>query len=77
MGEAEEKEVKLARSELRATSAFTLGVLGGSQALERLERSLGDPHDNTRYNAAIGLARHGVMAAIPTLVEMLDQEQSS
>ena len=33
-----------------------------------------DPHADTRYNAAIALAQHGNVAAIPTLAEMLDPD---
>jgi hypothetical protein len=31
-----------------------------------------DPHADTRYNAAVGLARHGNAKAAETLAEMLD-----
>lgn len=64
--------VKRRRDELRTTAAFTLGVIGGKRAIERLELLLGDPCPNARYNAATGLARHGKDVAIPVLVEMLD-----
>jgi hypothetical protein len=63
--------------ELRSTAAFTLGVIGGEQALERLRRMLADPHPNARYNAATGLARHGDPEAVPVLLEMLDPESSA
>ena len=61
-----------ARDELRSHAAFTLGVLGTPPALERLTFLLSDSHANTRYNAALGLARHGDERAVPVLVEMLD-----
>ncbi len=63
---------KMPRAELRASVAFTLGVLGGGPALAQLQRMLDDPSPNVRYNAAAGLARHGHAAALPVLREMLD-----
>ena len=60
--------------ELRSTTAFTLGVIGGEQAVERLVMMLDDAHPNTRYNAATGLSRHGDQRAVRVLVEMLDPE---
>jgi HEAT repeat protein len=62
------------RADLRASAAFALGVLGGEEALNRLERMLSDSYANARYNAATGLARHGDARAEPVLVEMLDPE---
>ncbi len=62
------------RAELRACAAFGLGVLGGQPALEALRPLLDDPSPNVRYNAAMGLARHGQTAAIPVLLEMLAPE---
>jgi len=59
---------------LRIRAAFALGVLGTEPALERLEIMLGDAHPDVRYNAAVGLARHGDARAIPILLEMLDPE---
>jgi hypothetical protein len=62
------------RDEMRSTTAFTLGVVGGAQATERLVLMLDDAHANTRYNAATGLARQGDERAVRVLVEMLDPE---
>jgi hypothetical protein len=62
------------RADLRASAAFALGVLGGDEALDRLERMLSDSYANARYNAATGLARHGDARAEPVLVEMLNPE---
>jgi HEAT repeat protein len=56
---------------LRSAAAFTLGVVGGPGADERLELLVGDAADEVRYNAAIGLARQGRDAAYETLSEML------
>ncbi len=60
------------RDVLRATAAFTLGVLATPEARQRLVALLADAHPNTRYNAAVGLARSGDLRAIPVLAEMLD-----
>jgi len=56
---------------LRSAAAFTLGVVGGSGAVERLDTLLADRADDVRYNAAIGLARQGRTDAYETLEEML------
>lgn len=61
------------RAKLRQTAVFTLGVIGGEEALDRLAVMMrADPFPNTRYNAAIGLARHGDPRAVMGLIEMLD-----
>ncbi|MFM1905120.1 MAG: hypothetical protein RLZZ440_3020 [Planctomycetota bacterium] len=56
---------------LRSSAAYALGVVGGNGAKERLETLCGDPADDVRYNAALGLARLGDPAAYETLAEML------
>ncbi|MFM7033634.1 MAG: HEAT repeat domain-containing protein [Planctomycetia bacterium] len=56
---------------LRGAAAFTLGVLGGDDAIERLVQLAADENDDVRYNAALGLARQGRNEAIDTLSEML------
>ena len=63
---------KQARAELRSTATYALGVLGGEQALDRLELLMDDAYPNTRYNAALGLARHGDFRSQRVLLEMLD-----
>ncbi|MEO8498990.1 MAG: HEAT repeat domain-containing protein, partial [Planctomycetota bacterium] len=68
---------KQARADLRSTSAFALGVIGGQPALDRLVILLDDPATNARYNAATGLCRHGDARAIPVLLEMLDPENQA
>jgi hypothetical protein len=74
-GEHSEAAVdKAPRAQLRASAAFALGVLGGAPALRQLQFMLGDPQTNVRYNAAIGLARHGHAAALPVLLEMLQPD---
>lgn len=62
---------------LRATAAFTLGALGGDWATARLEQLLSDAAPNVRFNAATGLARHGLPAAVAVLTEMLDPQNPS
>ncbi len=64
------------RGEIRAVAAYTLGVLGGSEAKQRLEKMLIDTYPNARYNAATGLARHGVASkdCIGVLKEMLQPD---
>ena len=71
---SEEEEI---RGELRARAAFTLGVLGGQEALDTLEILSEDGYPNARYNAAIGLARNGDTRASPVLIEMLDPDEAS
>ena len=71
---------KLAADEnplVRSETAYVLGQLGTPTALAELEKMVGDPHADTRYNAAIALAQHGNLAAIPTLAEMLDPDEMS
>jgi hypothetical protein len=62
------------RGELRARAAFALGVLGTKPALDELELMLSDGFPNARYNAAIGLARHGDERGVKVLLQMLDPE---
>ncbi|QDU31596.1 hypothetical protein ETAA8_67560 [Anatilimnocola aggregata] len=59
------------RSEVRAVAAFTLGVIGGEKARDRLTLMLNDPYSSARYNAATGLCRQGDEAATRVLKEML------
>jgi hypothetical protein len=61
---------------LRAESAFALGLFDDPQALARLEPMLDDSHPDARFNAATSLARHGQAAALPVLLEMLDPDQT-
>jgi HEAT repeat protein len=80
--EASREQAKFAdpnedRAKLRQTAAYTLGVIGGDRALDRLASMLADSFPNTRYNAAVGLARHGDPRAVEGLVEMLDPENDA
>jgi hypothetical protein len=56
---------------LRGAAAFSLGVVGGDEAHERLVQLAADENDDVRYNAALGLARQGRDEAVETLAEML------
>jgi HEAT repeat protein len=56
---------------LQSAAAFTLGVLGGEAAVERLLTLAGDTQDDVRFNAALGLARQGRTEAYVGLGEML------
>jgi hypothetical protein len=56
---------------LRSSSAFTLGVVGGAGAAERLAELAEDADEDVRYNATIGLARQGRETAWSGLAEML------
>lgn len=59
---------------IASTATFTLGVVGGPAATQRLTELLADRRPDVRYNAATGLARHGELAALPVLLEMLDAD---
>ncbi len=62
---------------LRERGAFALGVLGGTEALARLDDLLSDAHPNVRYNAATSLCRHGAASARlnETLAEMISDPE--
>lgn len=62
---------------IRSASAVALGSIGGSEAIERLNRMLSDPKPNVRFNAATGLARHGDPRSVEVLAEMLDPQPIS
>jgi len=67
----------VSRAELRANAAFTLGVLGGPESLDRLAIMCGDAAVNVRFNAATGLARHGDVRANRVLIQMIDPSNES
>ena len=64
----------ISNDRVASTAAFTLGVVGGPVATQRLRQLLDDRRPAVRYNAATGLARHGDTASIPVLLEMLDTD---
>lgn len=59
---------------LRLASAFTLGVVGGPGAVDRLVELASDGADDVRYNAALALARQGREESLEGLLEMLSLE---
>jgi HEAT repeat protein len=61
----------------RAVAAVALGVVDGPQNLQRLHAMLEDLDPDVRYNAAVRLAQHGDVAAVPVLIEMLDQSETA
>ncbi len=62
---------------LRSAAAFTLGMVESDEATERLAQMLDDPNANVRFNAALGLARHGDARALPVIGEMLDPNNTA
>jgi HEAT repeat protein len=60
---------------IRSETAYALGRIGTPAALALLETMVDDPHADTRYNAAVGLAQHGNALAADTLAEMLDPDE--
>ena len=58
--------------QLRYTAAYTLGVVGGDKALDRLSGMQSDSVAAVRFNAATGLARAGDERCTRRLLEMLD-----
>jgi HEAT repeat protein len=58
-------------AQLRSAAAFTLGVLGGPAAVDRLGQLAGDAADDVRFNASLALARQGRTEAFDALAEML------
>jgi len=64
-------------SVIRLRAAYVLGIVGGPQAIDRLDRMLDDPYPDVAYNAATGLARHGDARSIDMLATMLAIDASS
>jgi len=62
---------------VRYHAAFTLGVLGGPEAIAKLKTMLGDLSVDVRMNAATGLARHGQADCVPELLRMIDPEETA
>ena len=72
---ADEKNKQLERIwSVRDRAVFALGLLGSDEANEQLTGFLDSSEPNVRYNAAAGLARHGIATdrSVAVLVEMLD-----
>jgi hypothetical protein len=70
--QSENPDYALRVNQLRSAAGFALGVAGGDKAMQRLVSMLDDAHPNTRFNAAIGLARYGKLESTAVLLEMLD-----
>jgi uncharacterized membrane protein len=75
--QAENLDHALRVQQLRSAAGFALGVAGGDKAIQRLVSMLDDAHPNTRFNAAIGLARYGKLESTAVLLEMLDSENTA
>lgn len=67
-----DQEIAELIDQLRSRGAFALGVLGSDESLEILANLTSDRAADVRYNAALGLARHGDERAMPVLMTMLD-----
>jgi HEAT repeat protein len=61
----------------RNVAAVGLGIIGTPPMVEKLHFMLGDAYPDVRYNAAVRLAQRGDEAAVPVLVEMLDQQEQA
>jgi HEAT repeat protein len=57
---------------IRSETAYALGRLATPTSIERLAVMIGDPHADTRYNAAVALAHQGHAASVQMLSEMLE-----
>jgi HEAT repeat protein len=60
---------------LRKAAVHAMGAFPDAATREALARALEDPVEDVRWNAALGLARHGDRRAAPTLARMLDRSQ--
>jgi hypothetical protein len=60
----------------RSTAAVVLGVIAGGPCLDKLRYMADDTNPDVRYNAALRLAHHGDVAAVPVLIEMLDPDEN-
>lgn len=58
---------------VRKMVVYALGALPGDAQLGTLEAALRDETPDVRWNAAIGLARHGNREGVPVLRQMLDR----
>ncbi|MCE9544836.1 MAG: hypothetical protein K8T25_04865 [Planctomycetia bacterium] len=58
---------------IAVAGTFSLGLVGGDQAIARLTQILKEPHSpDVHYNAALGLARNGDGAGLDVIREMID-----
>jgi len=62
---------------VRSSAAFAMGVVGGSEYVEKLRYLLDDAYPDARYNGGTGLARGGNAAAAEVLIEMIDPQENA
>ena len=63
---------------VRYHGAYTLGVLGGPEAIAKLKSMLGDLGSvDVRMNAATALARYGEPECVPELAKMIDPNETA
>jgi hypothetical protein len=63
---------------VRYHAAYTLGVLGGPEAIDRLKVMVGDLSSvDVRMNAATALARYGQPECVPELAKMVDPAETA
>ena len=58
---------------IRKIAIYALGALPGDSQLGTLKTALQDTAPDVRWNAALALARHGRLEAVPVLGQMLDR----
>ena len=58
---------------IRKMAVYALGALPGDAPLAALRKGMGDDAPDVRWNAAIGLARHGNHEGVGVLRQMLDR----
>lgn len=58
---------------IRKMVVYALGALPGDTQVATLQRALQDETPDVRWNAAVGLARHGSRAGVGVLGQMLDR----
>jgi HEAT repeat protein len=60
-------------SGIRKAAVHALGVFDDEGAKSTIARALDDGVEDVRWNAAVALARHGDVRAVPVLLKMLDR----
>jgi HEAT repeat protein len=59
---------------IRKMTVYALGALPGDVQIVTLRTAIQDPVADIRWNAAVGLARHGNHEGVPVLRQMLDRQ---
>jgi len=62
---------------VRYHAAYTLGVLGGPEAIAKLKSMLGDASVDVRMNGATALARYGDADCVAEVLKMIDPEETA